>query len=191
MAPEKDLYQQLEAMRPFLIRFANLQIRNEVLAEDAVQDALVAVLEKPENFSGQSSLRSYVIGILKYKLIDNLRIAHREHQFDFHEDQAECEAIDALFIADGHTREMPRRWYDPQDQQERIDFYRVLEVCLERLPAKTARVFMLREWLELNTKEICTELSLSPANVWTILFRARLRLRECLDISWFGHRPAE
>jgi RNA polymerase sigma-70 factor (ECF subfamily) len=191
MPTEKDLHQQLEAMRPFLIRFANLQIRNEVLAEDAVQDALMAVLEKPDNFSGQSTLRTYVIGILKFKIIDNLRITKREHQIDVYEDQSECEAVDALFISDGHTRDMPRQWSDPEDQLERADFFKVLEVCLERLPAKTARVFMLREWLELNTKEICSELSISPANVWTLLFRARLRLRECLDINWFGHRPAE
>lgn len=181
-----DLHRQLELMRPFLIRFARLQIRNEVLAEDAVQDALMAVLEKPDNFAGQSNLRTYVIGILKYKIIDNLRISKREYQIDTQEDQAECDAIDALFIADGHTREMPRRWDNPEEQLEQADFMKVLEVCLEKLPAKTARVFLLREWLELDTTEICSELSITQANAWQLLYRARLRLRECLDISWFN-----
>ncbi len=190
MVTPTDLHQQLETMRPFLIRFANLQIRNDVLAEDAVQDALVAVLERPDNFAGQSNLRTYVIGILKFKIIDNLRISKREYQIDTQEDQSESEAIDALFIADGHTRDMPRHWANPEEQLEQADFMKVLEVCLEKLPAKTARVFLLREWLELETTEICSELAISQANAWQLLYRARLRLRECLDISWFNECAA-
>jgi RNA polymerase sigma-70 factor (ECF subfamily) len=66
----------------------------------------------------------------------------------------------------------------------------VLEVCLEKLPVQTARLFMMREWLELDTDEICKELAVTPANVWVILYRARMRLRECLDLNWFGsHAP--
>src|SRR5471032_1287746 len=77
-APAIDaLYRQLEVMRPLLVRFAVLQLRNQALAEDAVQDALIAVLEKPERFAGQSSLRTYVTGILKFKIIDNLRATTR------------------------------------------------------------------------------------------------------------------
>jgi RNA polymerase sigma-70 factor (ECF subfamily) len=195
--PHKDmtatltLHRQLEAMRPLLVRFAQLQLRNEALAEDAVQDALIAVLEKPERFNGQSSLRTYVTGILKYKIIDNLRLATRERQIDTQDEQSEDDAIDALFLADGHTRDMPRQWGDPDGTLEQKDFFRVLEVCLEKLPAKTARIFMMREWLELETDEICKELAITSSNAWVLLYRARLRLRECLDLNWFGNRMAE
>jgi RNA polymerase sigma-70 factor, ECF subfamily len=185
-----SLNRQLEAMRPQLIRFAQLQLRNESLAEDAVQDALIAVLEKPERFAGQSSLRTYVTGILKFKIIDNLRAATRERQIDTAEDQSEDEAIDALFVADGHTREQPLAWGNPDSTLEQKDFFRVLEVCLEKLPEQTARLFMMREWLELDTDEICKELAVTPANVWVILYRARMRLRECLDLNWFGAHAA-
>lgn len=185
-----SLNRQLEAMRPQLVRFAQLQLRNEALAEDAVQDALVAVLEKPERFGGQSSLRTYVTGILKFKIIDNLRAATRERQIDAAEDQSEDEAIDALFATDGHTREQPLAWGNPDSTLEQKDFFRVLEICLEKLPVQTARLFMMREWLELDTDEICKELAVTPANVWVILYRARMRLRECLDLNWFGsHAP--
>lgn len=182
------LYQQLEAMRPQLVRFAQLQLRNESLAEDAVQDALIAVLEKPERFAGQSSLRTYVTGILKFKIIDNLRLATRERQIECADEQSEDEAIDALFVANGHTREQPRAWGDPDSTLEQKDFFRVLEVCLEKLPAQTARIFMMREWLELETDEICKELTITSANAWVMLYRARMRLRECLDLNWFGQR---
>ncbi|HEU4778173.1 MAG TPA: sigma-70 family RNA polymerase sigma factor [Telluria sp.] len=180
-----SLHRQLEAMRPQLVRFAQLQLRNEALAEDAVQDALIAVLEKPDRFAGQSSLRTYVTGILKFKIIDNLRLATRERQIETCDDQSEDEAIDALFAADGHTVEQPRQWGNPDGTLEQKDFFRVLEVCLEKLPAQTARIFMMREWLELETDEICKELAITSANAWVMLYRARIRLRECLDLNWF------
>ncbi len=183
------LFQQLENMRPALVRFALLQLRNIELAEDSVQDALVAVLEKPANFSGASSLRTYVIGILKYKIIDNLRIAGRTCQFETEPDQSEDDVIDQLFSANGHTISPPRHWGNPDATLEQHDFFRVMEVCLEKLPAQHARVFMMREWLDLETSEISQELNLSTSNLWVVLYRARLRLRECLDLNWFSGTP--
>lgn len=178
-------------MRPALVRFALLQLRNATQAEDTVQDALIAVLEKPGNFTGQSSLRTYVTGILKHKIIDALRAASRERPLDTQDGQAEDELIDALFAADGHTYQMPRDWGDPDATLHRKDFFRIMELCLERLPTKMARLFLMREWLELDTEEICKELGCSTSNAWVMLYRARLRLRECLDLHWFGHQPSK
>jgi RNA polymerase sigma-70 factor (ECF subfamily) len=142
------------------------------------------VLEKPAAFTGKSTLRTYVTGILKYKIIDALRAARREQAWDG--DAADADLVDALFVANGHTVDMPRQWGDPDEVLAQKDFFRVLVVCLDKLPAQTARIFMMREWLELDTDEICRELGVSNANVWTVLYRARLRLRECLDLNWFG-----
>ncbi len=183
---DADLHRQLEAMRPALLRFALLQLRNDAQAEDVVQESLIAVLEKPERFAGQSSLRTYVTGIMKFKIIDVMRAAKRTRQIETHDDQSEADAIDALFAADGHTLEQPRAWGDPDATLQQKDFFRVMEACLAKLPEKTARVFMMREWLDLDTDEICKETGLTTANVWVILFRARVRLRECLDLNWFG-----
>jgi RNA polymerase sigma-70 factor, ECF subfamily len=183
-----SLDRDLEEMRPALMRFAVLQLRNESLAEDVVQDTLIAVLEKPDRFAGQSSLRTYVTGILKHKIIDVMRSAKREVPISTQEDQSEADVIDALFKPDGHTIDMPRQWGDPDATLEQKDFFRVLEICLEKLPAKTARIFMMREWLELDTDEICKELRISTSNAWVMLYRARVQLRECLDLNWFGKR---
>lgn len=182
-----DLHRQLEALRPLLLRFAMLQLGNAAQAEDVVQDALIAVLEKPERFAGQSSLRTYVTGIMKYKIIDLLRASGRMRQIETHDDQSEADAIDALFAINGHTMQAPRDWGNPEAVFAQQDFFRVMQACLDKLPAQTARVFMMREWLELDTDEICKELGLTTANVWVILYRARLRLRECLDLNWFGN----
>ncbi|MFZ6687260.1 sigma-70 family RNA polymerase sigma factor [Undibacterium sp. SXout11W] len=182
-----DLHQQLEGMRPALLRFALLQLRNQNAAEDAVQETLLAVLEKPDSFAGQSSLRTYVTGILKFKIIDHIRSLKREVALDTSEDESETDLIDSLFKANGHTVSMPNAWGEPESTLQQKDFFRVLEICLENLPEKTARVFMMREWLELETDEICKELGLTTSNLWVVLYRARLRLRECLDLNWFGN----
>lgn len=188
MTIPSSLHHDLEALRPSLLRFAALQLRNESLAEDVVQDALIAVLEKPGRFGGRSSLRTYVTGILKFKIIDMLRSTARERPLDAGDGRSEADTIDALFRADGHVVETPRQWGDPEETLAQKDFFRVLEICLEKLPEKTARIFMMREWLELETEEICKELGISTSNAWVMLYRARVQLRECLDLHWFGKR---
>lgn len=177
---------ELEALRPALLRFAMLQLRNTSAAEDVVQDALLAVLEHPDRFAGQSSLRTYVTAILKHKIIDVMRASRREFPIMAADGESDTDVIDALFKEDGHTVSVPRAWGDPGAALQQKDFFRVLESCLERLPEKTARIFMMREWLELETDEICKELRISSSNAWVMLYRARVQLRECLDLRWFG-----
>lgn len=181
---------QLESLRPVLVRFARLQLRNDSAADDVVQDTLMAVLEKPDGYAGQSSLRTYLIGIMKHKIVDALRQARRTGQFATEEDGAGEDMAQALFAADGHPLQRPRHWGNPDAALEQQDFFRVMELCLERLPPQTARIFMMREWLGLDTAEICKELGISTSNAWVMLYRARLRLRECLDLHWFGNRLA-
>ncbi|RJG03141.1 sigma-70 family RNA polymerase sigma factor [Noviherbaspirillum sedimenti] len=183
--------EQLESLRPVLLRFARLQLRNDAMADDVVQEALMAVLEKPDSYAGQSSLRTYVIGIMKHKIVDVLRHAGRNRQFDESDDASAEDLADTLFAADGHPLQRPRHWGNPDAALEQQDFFRVMELCLEKLPPKTARIFMMREWLELETEEICKELDISTSNAWVMLYRARLRLRECLDLHWFGDRVVQ
>jgi RNA polymerase sigma-70 factor (ECF subfamily) len=175
----------LAALRVQLIRFARLQLRNDEWAEDAVSDTIMAVLEKPHAFQQQSSLKTYVTGILKHKIIDQLRARRREIQIDPLEGESDDDAFDALFQTDGHWRDPPRDWGDPHAACERREFFDVLQLCVDRLPAKIGRIFMMREWLELETDEICKELAISSSNCWVMLYRARMRLRECLDVNWF------
>ncbi len=186
-------HEQLESLRPALLRFASLQLRNDSQAEDVVQDALVAVLEKPDGYAGRSSLRSYVIGIMKHKIVDLLRARQRTRQLDDADKAGESEDDDiatALFAADGHALAQPHYWGSPEATLHQQDFFRTLELCLEKLPPKTARIFMMREWLGLGTREICTELGMTESGVWVTLYRARLGLRECLELHWFGNRRA-
>jgi RNA polymerase sigma-70 factor (ECF subfamily) len=182
-----DIAVQLEKLRPQLLKYAQLQLRNSAWAEDAVSETLLAAIEKPQSFAGQSQLKTWLIGILKHKLIDQIRRNSREMSTTSTEDNQDLE--DDLFRADGHWREAPKDWGDPEHCLSQLDFMRVLEACVEHLPGQQGRLFMMREWLELDTDEICKELAISATNLWVMLHRARLRLRECMQLNWFN-KPA-
>lgn len=182
-----DFAHQVQALRPQLLRFARYQLRNDDRAEDAVSETVLAALEKPQHFGGRAQLKTWLIGILKHKLIDQLRRHAREFSIGSDDDEADLDTL--LFRDDGHWREAPKEWGDPEHALRERQFFVVLEACIERLPPAQGRVFMMREWLELDADEICKQMTITSTNLWVLLHRARLRLRECLQQTWFeGHR---
>jgi RNA polymerase sigma-70 factor (ECF subfamily) len=175
----------LAVLRDPLLRFARLQLRNDALAEDVVSETLLAILEKPDSFEGRSSLRSYATGILKFKIVDVLRARGREIQIEPLDEQSIDEALDALFLRDGHWQQPPSPWQEPEGALRQAQFFEALKTCVDRLPPKIGRVFMMREWLDQEVVEICDELGITSNHCGVILYRARMQLRECLDRTWF------
>lgn len=179
--------EDIEKERGYLLRYALLQLRNPAQAEDVVQETLLAALEGRERFAGKSALRTWLTGILKHKVIDHLRRSGREQQLTgTDDDRAEADVVDALFAEDGHWRDTPADWGNPAGAFENSRFWTAFELCLQRLPARTAKVFTMREVMDLTTDEICQELGITTTNCWVMLHRARLTLRECLELTWFG-----
>lgn len=189
MTTAADFHRQIEALRPVLLKYARLQLRNPAWAEDAVSETVLAALEKPQAFSGASQLKTWLVGILKHKLVDQIRKNSRELSTTSTTEDGE-DLDDLLFAADGHWRETQHDWGNPEDALRQLDFMKVLEACVDKLPGQQGRLFMMREWLELESDEICKELSITPTNLWVMLHRARLRLRECLQMGWFGAAAA-
>jgi RNA polymerase sigma-70 factor (TIGR02943 family) len=179
-----DFAQAVQALRPQLLRYAHAQLRNEAWAEDAVSDTLLAALAKPQAFAGQSQLKTWLVGILKHKLIDQIRRHSREVSTTTDGDEEDLDGL--LFNETGHWRTAPAEWGDPEAACGRREFFEVLEVCVDDLPGVQGRVFMMREWLELDSTEICKELGITATNLWVLLHRARLRLQACLQERWFG-----
>lgn len=177
---------ELATHRVALLRYARLQLRDEAWAEDVVSETLLVALEKPRSFQARSQLRTWLIGILKHKVVDMLRRHQREVALPSSEDLACDELDDLIFRADGHFREAPRDWGDPAARLGERQFLALLEACVEKLPGQAGRVFLMREWLELESEEICHTLGISASNLWVILHRARLRLRECLQLQGVG-----
>lgn len=171
--------------RSYLLRFAKLQLRNETWAEDVVSETLLAALTRPQAFAGRSQLNTWLVGILKHKIVDALRMNQREVTMaDTADDQAD--PLDEMaFKSDGHFQQQPANWGNPDQTLHSHQFMKMLEACLDKLPAAQGRLFLMREWLELTSEEICKDLQLTPTNLYVLLHRARLRLRECLEINWF------
>jgi RNA polymerase sigma-70 factor (ECF subfamily) len=179
--------EQLVEHRVYLLRFARLQLRNDEWAEDAVSETLLAALSKPQSFGNRSQLKTWLVGILKHKVIDLIRSNARMVAVPDTRGEEDGDELDRLsFQADGHFTEQPNDWGNPDQTLQQVQFFQVLDACLERLPPALGRLFLMREWLELSSQEVCKELSLTPTNLYVQLHRARLRLQECLNIHWFG-----
>lgn len=189
MTPD-ELSRQLVDLRPRLVRFARLQLREDAAAEDAVQDALLAAAQNADRFEGASAAATWVFAILRNKLVDEFRRRGRDPVA-----LAEMEGETALesmfeeqFDARGHWREPPPAWSDPAASMEQKRFWEAFEVCISALPERPARVFGMRELLGMESEEICKELGISSSNCWVLLHRARLGLRDCLSRRWFGEK---
>jgi RNA polymerase sigma factor (sigma-70 family) len=157
--------EDLARLRPKLLAYAQRRTRSREQAEDAVQDALVAALEGLDGYAGQSSLSTWLFGILKHKIVDGLRRGPRE-------DPLEVE-LDEL----GH--EGP----GPEQRCASRGAVTLVARSLERLPAKASRAFVLREVLGLSTEEVCRALDVTPAHCWVLVHRARRGLRACPDVG--------
>lgn len=183
-----ELSATLGQMRPVMMNLARLQLRNEALAEDAVSETMLAALEQAGTFGGRSKARTWVIGILKHKVIDQLRRHKREISIDERLEAEGVSELDDLFNEDGSRLTPAQEWGSPEELLCQKEFYETLQSCIDRLPANTGRVFLMREWLEYETHEICKELNITTTNCHVMLFRARLRLRECIEHTWVGSR---
>lgn len=176
-----------------LYRYALAQLRDPHRAEDAVQETLLAALGARERFSGGASVRTWLIGILKHKVMDQFRRQVREVPLDDPDDAPlpDEPADHSDFAPSGHWRNKLSDWGNPEETLERGEFIDFLQRCLEALPERLANLYWLREVLEDDTETICKEMAITPNNLWTMLHRARLGLRRCLERTWLegsGHR---
>jgi RNA polymerase sigma-70 factor, ECF subfamily len=168
-----------------LYRYALLRLRSRHLAEDVVQDTFLEAIRVRESFAGRSSERTWLIGILRHKILDRLRRSGRERA---------AESGDSADPADGAIFDRRGRWCvgpaswggDPSQEMETREFWDVFGRCLSGLPRGLADAFFLRELDGLSAGEVQQLLGITPANLWKRLHRARCLLRQCLESRWFG-----
>lgn len=166
-----------------LYRFALQRTGDPAKSEDLVQDTLIAALQSRDRFSGNAQERTWLIGILKHKVIDHLRIRDREVATDF---DAEPDLESEHFNARGRWQGTVPAWHDPDSALQQDAFFSTLEQCIDALPQRAGEAFRLRELHGLDTDEICAALEIGTANnLFVILSRARMSLRDCLTEHWF------
>jgi RNA polymerase sigma-70 factor (ECF subfamily) len=179
--------QWVDAYADSLYSYALKFIPNRDLAQNLVQETFLAGLKNRSSFSGRSSEKTWLIGILKNKILDHLRAKYREIPVSqLIDDEG---TIDGFFDdRTGHLAQEPKPLeFNPTHLLENKEFWKTLSECLKHLPSKTGLAFSLREIEAMESQEICKVLGISPTNLWVMLHRARLHLRQCLQANWFDH----
>lgn len=171
---------QLNTIRQQMLKFAFLQLNDESLAEDIVQDSLFIALKNQEKFKGQSALKTWIFAILKNKIIDYLR---QKERFILESELIYDNETNHFFDENGHwkTEYNPKALRENEQAIYSQQFWVIFETCLTHLPTKQAKIFMMREYLELCSTEICTTENISESNLYVLLYRARLQLQHCLS----------
>jgi RNA polymerase sigma-70 factor (ECF subfamily) len=153
-----------------------------VQEKDLVQETLLAALQSWENFAGDSSERTWLIGILRHKIMDFFRQHHSDHE------QVPDDAWRKDFFCEKlHWKDKMVDWKaNPELLAQNEEFWKVLRDCLKELSQVMAKAFVMRELECMSSEEVCKHLEISETNLWVRLHRARLQLRRCLEINWFA-----
>lgn len=164
-----------------LYSYALMRVGKPDVAEDMVQDTLLAALQSWQSFAGDSSERTWLIGILRHKILDFFRRNSRREDVDDETWRTE------YFNKSRHWKDKMRSWKaDPEMLAEDVEFRQVLQDCLRELSRVMARAFVMREIEGFSSEEICKHLEITETNLWVRLHRARLQLRRCLELNWFS-----
>lgn len=170
-----------------LFQYALLRIRDRDQAEDLVQETLLAALRSRDGFRGNASERTWLVAILRNKIFDHLRKRYRDPSISMELE----DAFEQAAFEDGvHWTDKPTVWRHPRQALQDKEFWSVFQECADALPQNLGDALRLRTIDELSTQEICKILNVTKTNLGVLLYRARLRLRKCLELKWFsGGRP--
>ena len=175
----------VDAYADYLYRYAISRVNISELAEDLVQETFLAGIKGRDSFKGDSNEKTWLTAILRRKIIDHYRkkSSHKEMLLDAPDDRfGEYGMMDDHWI----ENKAPRQWDIEVDKvYENKEFNAILQACIQHLPEKWASCFMLRIMEEMKGEEVCKELNISSSNLWVMLHRARLQLRDCLEKGWF------
>jgi RNA polymerase sigma-70 factor (ECF subfamily) len=191
-ALREDASAWLEQHGDALYGYARARAGTRELAEDLVQETLLAALQSRERFASRSSVRTWLFSILRHKIVDLYRRGGAGRQLAGRGEMlASQNSEQVFFTGDGFWRNAPSSWKTAEEALLDDEFWSVLEGCLGDLPRSLAQVFMLRELEQIDVEELCKILGLTPGNLRIRLHRARLLLRDCLERRWFGSRSDE
>ena len=161
------------------------RVRDRDAAEDVVQETFLAALQGAAAFRGDAAERTWLIGIMRHKIVDLHRRRARERQQPGGD--GEDALVDSWFDDTDHWKKPPAAWcLDPAALADNREFWEVVQGCMGAMPTRLAATFTLRVMEEAEAETVCQELAITPTNLWVMLHRARARLRACLEERWFG-----
>jgi RNA polymerase sigma-70 factor (ECF subfamily) len=168
-----------------LFGYAMSRVRDAHTAEELVQETLVAAIAGRDAFAGRSAVQTWLVGILRHKILQHFR--RKDPRFTELEGTLGAETTEAQFNKMGKWRTSPEPWGgDPAAVPETEEFRAVLQHCLGRLPARVAEAFLMAEQNQISGENLSKILQTTATNVYVMLHRARAALRQCLERNWFG-----
>lgn len=174
----------LDKYGDILFRYAVARVRDKSVAEDLVQETLLAAIGAADRFKGDSTEQTWLIGILRHKVLDYLRSLSRER--DIQRELADSSNTPDTFDEQGQWTVPIEKWATPEKSLARAEFWQVFNGCLDNLPEPLRTPFALRELDGMETDALIKTLNISTKNnLWVILSRARQRIRQCLQTQWF------
>lgn len=182
MADNNDSHVEiwLEDYGDYLFSYALLKVKDTHLAEDFVQETLLAAITAEKNFSHRSSVRTWLTSILKHKIIDHFRRQGREIAIGDLVNQDETDHLDLFFKSNGGWIEKPEAFLTPESALQQKEFWEIFQHCLSGLKPQQAEIFLAKEIHGMSNSEICKDFSITPTNAWVLTHRARLSLSSCL-----------
>ncbi|WP_100616284.1 sigma-70 family RNA polymerase sigma factor [Confluentibacter citreus] len=166
----------------YLFNYTITRVSDRDMAQDLVQDTFLAGLKSMKNFKGEASERTWLISILKRKIIDHYRKINSnkgkaEVRITYNDDESEGDWLEER-VADPFDK-------TAEDLMQNSELGDAIFDCLSKLPEKQAEVFRMKTIEGYETEDICKELNINASNLWVIIHRARTAMASCLEKNWF------
>lgn len=173
----------VDAHGDYLYRYALSRLRDTNAAEEVVQETFLAGIRFLDRYNGKGAERAWLLGILKRKLVDHVRMRARFDRDGLTSDGGDPTA--RMFDHNGNWRAGAFRFEEPDKSLESRELWDVVRGCLDHMPAGQADAFVLSVMENMDSDQICQELEITPSNLWVRLHRARLALANCVGNRWF------
>lgn len=187
MGEDLNVQKWLDNYGDYLYSYAFLKVKDRHVAEDMVQETLLAAIAAKNTFSGQSTIRTWLTGILKHKIVDHFRRQGRMTTIGDLVDQDDEDNLNYFFQNNGNWIEKPESFPTPESALQQKQFWTIFQQCLSGLKPRQAEIFLAREVHDMNNEELCKHFSITSTNAWVLLHRARLALIHCLKAHWIDN----
>lgn len=172
----------IERYSDYLFNYTITRVNDREIAKDIIQDTFFAGLKSMKNFKGEATERTWLISILKRKIIDyyrkiNSKKGQAEVRMTYNTDENEGDWLEERVEDEGYL--------NAEEILENSELGDAIYNCLDKLPEKQATVFKMKTILNYETETICNELNITASNLWVIIHRARIAMAECMEKNWF------
>lgn len=172
----------IDSYADYLFNYTITRVSDRDIADDLVQETFFSGLKSAKNFKGEASERTWLVSILKRKIIDHYRKINSnkgkaEVRINYSDDESEGDWLEER-VADPFDR-------NAESSLENEELGLAIHNCLEKLPQRQAEIFKMKTIQNFDTEAICNEFDISASNLWVIIHRARTALAGCLDDTWF------